>query len=103
MEGLKKHSVSNQSGNTRSFADLAREQKQKEDEDLFNNLMEGDGKIGSSRMALAQEEEFRSQTKSGDKLGFNSAHQNSVSDTQKFTEPLNSPVFQTSILNKFTD
>lgn len=49
---------------SRSFADLAREQKQKEDEDLFNNLMEGDGKIGSKRMALAEEEEFRSRGQS---------------------------------------
>lgn len=39
---------------TRSFADLAREQKLKEDEDLFNNLMEGDGKLGSQRMELAE-------------------------------------------------
>ena len=47
-------------GAGRSFADLAREKKLKEDEDLFNNLMEGDGKIDSNRMALALEEEFRS-------------------------------------------
>lgn len=45
---------------SKSFADVAKEQKKKEDEDLFNNLMEGDGKIGSHRMALADEEESRS-------------------------------------------
>jgi hypothetical protein len=58
----------------RSFADLAREQKLKEDEDLFNNLMEGDGKMDSNRMALAEEEEFRSRTQTNSQLGFNSAH-----------------------------
>ena len=64
MEGLKSNSLSNMNTVSRSFADLAREQKQKEDEDLFNNLMEGDGKIGSKRMALAEEEEFRSRGQS---------------------------------------
>ena len=39
---------------------MAKEQKKREDEDLFNNLMEGDGKIGSNRMALVDEEESRS-------------------------------------------
>lgn len=62
LEGLKTNSLSNLNTVSRSFADLAREQKQKEDEDLFNNLMEGDGKLDSKRMALAEDEEFKSRT-----------------------------------------
>lgn len=64
LDGLRSNSLSNVNTISRSFADLAREQKQKEDEDLFNNLMEGDGKMGSNRMALADEEEFRSRGQS---------------------------------------
>ena len=58
---------------SRSFADVAKEQKKKEDEDLLNNLMEGDGKMGSNRMALADEEESRSK-QTNSQLGFNSLH-----------------------------
>ena len=58
--------------------------------------MEGDGKLGSKRMALAEEEEFKSRTQTNSQLGFNSAHQNSVQELSKFTEPLNSPVFHRS-------
>lgn len=46
LDGLKTNSMTAKNTVSRSFADLAREQKQKEDEDLFNNLMEGDGKLG---------------------------------------------------------
>lgn len=53
MDGLKKNNlISTNSNNTMSFADLAKAQKQKEDEDFLNNLMEGDGKLDSSRMVL---------------------------------------------------
>lgn len=94
LDGLKKsNSVHPETNNTRSFADLAKAQKQQEDEDLFNNLMEGDGKQDSSRMVLNEQSEQMSQTKSGSHLGFNSAHQNSRRENQKFTEPLQSPVF----------
>jgi hypothetical protein len=74
LEGLKTNTFQYSNPyNRKSFADVAKEQKKKEDEDLFNNLMEGDGKMGSNRMALAEEEESRSKTNSA--LGYNSLHE----------------------------
>lgn len=78
LDGLKTNSLTPMNPVSRSFADLAREQKQKEDEDLFNNLMEGDGKLGDQRMALAEQEEFKSRSLTNSQVGFNSVHQQSV-------------------------
>lgn len=65
---------------------MAKEQKKKEDEDLFNNLMEGDGKIGSNRMALVDDGTERSK-RTGSHL--------SIHETSNFAEePLNSPQFE---------
>lgn len=53
--------------------------------------MAGDGKMDSNRMALADNEEYKSKTNSA--LGLHSM-QHSANDNSKFDDPPQSPVFE---------